>query len=247
MNGPEHSSGENDEDRDHSDIVCPWCYIGERRLERALAALPPGERIDVAFRPFQLDPNAPGTAVPLTQYLEHRFGGRKDGMFDAVNHAAEGEGITIAWDRALSANTRTAHRLLRWALREGGPEVQRKLAAELFALHFTRGGNVADVEQLAAAAASVGLDAEPARTYLDSDEGVRELEAEFDKARDLGIASVPTFVIDGRFAIQGAQPTSTFVRILEQVLSTRETSEETHGDSCTDGVCATQEVSSCSQ
>jgi predicted DsbA family dithiol-disulfide isomerase len=223
----------------YSDIVCPWCYIGERRLERALAALPPRERIEVVFRPYQLDSNAPETAVPLTQYLERRFGGRKDGMLDAVNHAAEGEGIAIAWNRALSANTRTAHRLLQWALREGGPEVQRKLANELFALHFTRGGNVADVEQIAAVAASVGLDANRARAYLASDEGVRELEAEFDKARELGIASVPTFVIDGRYAIQGAQPVSAFVRILEQVLSTQISSEDTRGDSCADGVCAT--------
>jgi predicted DsbA family dithiol-disulfide isomerase len=223
----------------YSDIVCPWCYIGERRLQRALAALPPRERIDVVFRPYQLDPDAPQTAVPLTQYLERRFGGRKDGMLGTVNHAAEGEAITMAWDRALSANTRTAHRLLQWALREAGPEVQRKLAAELFALHFTRGGNVADVEQLAAAAAAAGLDAEGARAYLTSDEGARELEAEFDKARELGITSVPTFVIDGRYAIQGAQPTSTFVRILEQLLSTQTSSEDASGDSCADGVCAT--------
>ena len=223
----------------YSDIVCPWCYIGERRLDRALAILPSHERIQIVFRPYQLDPNAPETVVPLTQYLERRFGGRKDGMLDAVNHAAEGEGITIAWDRALSANTRTAHRLLQRALRESGPEVQQKLAAELFALHFTRGGNVADVQQLAAAAASVGLDAERAGAYLASEEGIRELDSEFDKARELGISSVPTFVIDGRYAIQGAQPVSAFVRIFEQVLSTRETPEETHGDSCTAGVCAT--------
>jgi predicted DsbA family dithiol-disulfide isomerase len=223
----------------YSDIVCPWCYIGERRLERALAALPPHERVEVVFRPYQLDPSAPETAVPLTQYLEGRFGGRKDGMLDAVSDAAHGEGITIDWDRALSANTRTAHRLLQWALQEGGPEVQRKLAAELFALHFTRGGNVGDVEQLAAAAASAGLDAERARVYLASGEGLRELESEFEKARELGITSVPTFVIDGRYAIQGAQPTSTFVRVLEQVLSTPTSSEHTHGDSCADGVCAT--------
>jgi predicted DsbA family dithiol-disulfide isomerase len=142
----------------YSDIVCPWCYIGERRLERALAALPPHARVDVVFRPYQLDPNAPGTAVPLTQYLERRFGGRKEGMLDAVNDAAAGEGILIAWDRALAANTRTAHRLLQWALRDGGSKVQRKLAAELFALHFTAGGNLVDIEQLAATAASVGLD-----------------------------------------------------------------------------------------
>lgn len=223
----------------YSDIVCPWCYIGERRLERALAALPTGERIEVVFRPYQLDPDAPQTAVPLMQHLERRFGGRKDGMLDAVSHAAQGEGISIAWDRALSSNTRTAHRLLQWAVREGGPDVQRKLVAELFALHFTHGGNVADVEQLAAAAASVGLDAGHARAYLASNEGVRELEAESDKARELGITSVPTFVIDGRYAIQGAQPTSTFIRILEQVLSTDTSSDGASADSCADGVCAT--------
>jgi predicted DsbA family dithiol-disulfide isomerase len=223
----------------YSDIVCPWCYIGERRLERALAALPAGERIEVVFRPYQLDPHAPETAAPLTEYLERRFGARKEGMLDAVSEAARGEGITIDWDRALSANTRIAHRLLQWALQEGGPEVQRKLAAELFAVHFTRGGNVADVEQLAAAAGSVGLGVERARAYLASDQGVRELELAFEKARDLGIASVPTFVIDERYAIQGAQPVSSFVRVFEQLLATSTPSADTPGDSCVDGVCAT--------
>jgi predicted DsbA family dithiol-disulfide isomerase len=222
----------------YSDVVCPWCYIGERRLERALAALPPGEPFEVVFRPYQLDPGAPGTAVPLSQYLARRFGARADGMLDAVTHAARGEGIAIDWDRALSANTRTAHRLLQWALREGGPELQRKLAAELFALHFERGGNVANLEQLDAAADAAGLDAARARSYLASGEGVEELESEFQKARKLGIASVPTFVIDGRFAIQGAQPVSTFVRVLEQARSARGTSRNTHGGSCADGVCA---------
>lgn len=223
----------------YSDIVCPWCYIGERRLERALAVLPAGEQIEVVFRPYQLDPQAPETAVPLNEYLARRFGGRKEGMLDAVTHAAQGEGIAIDWDRALSVNTRTAHRLLQWALHESGPEAQRKLAAELFALHFTHGGDVADVEQLSAAAGKAGLDAERARAYLTSNEGITELESAFEAARDLGITSVPTFVIDGRYAVQGAQPASTFVRVLEQVRSTESSSEHTHGDSCADGVCAT--------
>ena len=104
-------------------------------------------------------------------------------------------------------------------------------------LHFTHRGN--NVEQLAAAAASVGLDGEHARAYLASNEGVRELDAEFNKARELDITSVPTFVIDGRYAIQGAQPTSTFVRVLEQVLSTHTSSDRASADSCADGVCAT--------
>lgn len=221
----------------YSDIVCPWCYIGERRLERALAALPPGERIDVVFRPYQLDPDAPQTAVPLGEYLERRFGRRTEGMLGAVTQAAESEGITLAWDRALSANTRNAHRLLQWSVGEGGLDIQRKLAARLFALHFTDGGNVGDIDALAAAAASVGLDHDRARAYLSSDEGVRKLEAELDKARELGIASVPTFVIDGRLAVQGAQPASTLVRILEDVLATHPSPEDASADSCADGVC----------
>lgn len=223
----------------YSDVVCPWCYIGERRLERALTALSPREPVEVVFRPYQLDPTTPETAAPLTEYLERRFGGRTDGMLEGVSRAAEGEGITLAWDRALSANTRTAHRLLQWALRERGPEVQRALANELFALHFTNGGNIADVDQLVAAAGAAGLDADAARAYLASGEGTRELELEFEKARELGITSVPTFVIDGRHAIQGAQPVSTFVRMLEQLLPASASAEDASEASCVDGACAT--------
>lgn len=221
----------------YSDIACPWCYIGERRLARALTAVSPREPVEVVFRPYQLDPHAPDTAAPLTTYLERRFGGRSDGMLEEVTRAAEGEGITMAWDRALSANTRTAHRLLQWALRQRGPEVQRRLAGELFALHFTRGGNIADVEQLADAAAAAGLDRDEARAHLVSDDGVQELEQEFDKARELGIMSVPTFVIDGRYAIQGAQPVSTFARMLEQLLPASASSQDT-GPACADGARA---------
>jgi predicted DsbA family dithiol-disulfide isomerase len=220
-----------------SDIVCPWCYIGERRLHRALAAMPAGGRIETVFRPYQLDPYAPDAPVPLKTYLERRFGKRAEGMLDAVTRSAATEGITIHWDRALSSNTRTAHRLLQWALRVGGPDTQRKLAEALFALHFTHGGYLGDISQLADAAASVGLDAARARSYLRSDEGISELEAAFAHARNLGIMSVPTFVIDDRYAIQGAQPVTTFVHVLEQARST--SSDDARGNACADGVCAT--------
>ncbi len=223
----------------YSDIACPWCYIGERRLERALAALPADERIEVVFRPSQLDPAAPATAVPLTQYLERRYGARASGMLSAVSRTAAGEGITMDWDRALSVNTRTAHRLLQWALREGGPEVQRKVAGELFAMHFERGGDVADADQLATAAGAAGLDASRARDYLASDQGAAEIDEAFDAARTLGITAVPTFVIDGRYAVQGAQPASDLVRVLEQALSTPRPPEASSAEACVDGVCAT--------
>src|SRR5215218_5795732 len=104
----------------YSDVVCPWCYIGERRFERALAAYPASEPVEVVFRPYQLDPGAPAEARPLRRYLEARFGGSADGMTRQVGAAAAGEGITIDWDRALAVNTLQANRLLRLAEREYG-------------------------------------------------------------------------------------------------------------------------------
>ena len=111
----------------YSDVVCPWCYIGERRFARALAAFGGGD-VEVVFRPFQLDPAAPTAAEPIARYLERRFGARAGSMLGSVSAAAAAEGITMDWDRALAANTRTAHRLLGLAEREYGAGTQRALA-----------------------------------------------------------------------------------------------------------------------
>jgi predicted DsbA family dithiol-disulfide isomerase len=207
----------------YSDVVCPWCYIGERRLTRALEAFAQRGHVDVVFRPYQLDPTAPSEAVPLAEYVQRRFGGRFDHMLDRVTAMAKGEDIAIAWDKALSVNTRTAHRLLMWAQSEYGAGVQRALMEKLFDLYFTKGANVADVDQLAEAAAEVGVDRDRAREYLQSDRGVQELEAEFDKARRLGIQAVPTFVVDGRYVVEGAQPVDAFVDVLEQAIKNETT------------------------
>src|SRR5687767_13003626 len=96
----------------YSDVVCPWCYIGEKRFERALAAYPGAEAVEVIFRAYQLDPAAPPRAIPLRRYLERRFGAPADGMTKQVSAAAAGEGIEIDWDRALAVSTRQAHRLM---------------------------------------------------------------------------------------------------------------------------------------
>lgn len=221
----------------YSDVVCPWCYIGERRLARALATLPESAQVEVVFRPYQLDPNAPLEAVPLLPYIEQRYGGRAAGMLESVSAAAEGEGISVAWDRALIANTRTAHRLLAWALQEYGSGVQRALAERLFDLYFTRGGDITDVGQLADAAAAAGADPDRARAHLRSDDGTQELEAAFDEARRLGIRAVPTFVIDGHQVVQGAQPVATFVGALEKAIEARNASSASGAESCTDGAC----------
>ncbi len=203
-----------------SDIVCPWCYIGERRLTRALDAVG-NDAFEVEFKPFQLDPATPVEALPLTEYLQKRFAGRSvDSMMNRVTSTAAEEGITMAWEHGQIANTRTAHRLMAWTMKEYGEKVQRALAEQLFALHFTHGGNIGNVDELAAAAALAGVDAERARAHLNSTDGVQELEEALASAR-LGVQAVPTYVIDDRYVIQGAQPLATFVSTLEEAIRTR--------------------------
>lgn len=201
----------------YADVACPWCYIGERRLARAMAAFPGERDIEVIFRPYQLDPGAPEIATPIARYLARRFGRPVDEMLARVKTVAAGEGITIDWDRVLAVNTRTALRLVRLAERELGAGMQRALMERLFEEHFTRGGDIADHGQLTDLAASVGMDAERVRTYLASSEGEPELRAEIDEARARGVQAVPTFVFDGQYVVEGAQPASTFLQVLEEV------------------------------
>lgn len=201
----------------YSDIVCPWCYIGHRRLETALAALPDDLQAVVTFRPYQLDPGSPDTPEPLRDRLQRKFGPQAASMLARVTQQAEGEGLEMNWERAISVNTRTAHRLLEFVRRTSGAARQRALMDELFSLYFTAGGNVGDVSQLAEAASRAGLDRETMHAYLESEAGVEELEREFDAARQLGVQAVPTFVINGRYGVQGAQPAATLAETIAEV------------------------------
>lgn len=205
----------------YSDVVCPWCYIGEQRFMRALDAFPDAGDVDVVFHPFQLDPSAPRHAVPTLTHLARRFGGNVGGMLARVSQIAEGEGITMAWEKALTTNTETAHRLLNLALEEHGPATQRALVERLFAMTFTEGGNIGNIDQLVDAAGSIGMSRERVQTYLASDEGLRKLGADFRHARDIGIRAVPTFIIDGEYGIQGAQPMETFLAALHEAARKR--------------------------
>lgn len=225
----------------YSDVVCPWCYIGERRFERALAAFPDAGEVEVVFKPFQLDPGASESAIPLRRHLEKKFGPNFDRMTSRVGEVAEGEGITIDWDRALSVNTRTAHRLGLLALAEYGPIVQRALMEALFAAHFTHGRDVADHGTLTELAVSVGMDAARVRAFLESGEAGDEVVTELAEARSLGVQAVPTFVFDGQYVVEGGQPASTFLQVLEEVKrlsAEKATSGDAKGEACEDGSCA---------
>jgi len=223
----------------YSDVVCPWCYIGERRFARALAAFPQADRVDVVYRSYQLDPGAPEKAVPLKQYLARRFGGAVDGMLARVTENAAAEGIVMEWDRALSVNPLTAHRLIGLAEREYGAKVQRALFEKLFEAHFTNGADISDHDQLADLAESVGMDRARVQAYLASDEGLAEVQEAFEHARRIGVRAVPTFVFDGEVAVEGAQPASVFLQVLEEVASRSAARGAAAADeACTDGACA---------
>src|SRR5687767_10897667 len=190
----------------YSDVACPWCYIGKRRFERALEAFPGRDDVEVVYKPYQLDPSAPAVATPLLHRLERKFGANAGAMAQRVTDAARAEGIEMRFDRALAANTLAAHRLLWLAERELGPAVQHALAERLFAGHFSEGGDIGDTGQLTDLAVAAGMDRERVASFLASGEGTDEVKSGIRAAQEMGITTVPIFIFDDRYAVQGGQP-----------------------------------------
>jgi predicted DsbA family dithiol-disulfide isomerase len=199
-----------------SDIVCPWCYIGERRFEEARAQVGSAIPVEVRYRPFQLDPAAPTEARPLNDYLQGRFGAAAERMKQNVSNAAASVGITIDWKRALAVNTRNAHRLMRLA-REESHASQRALLEALFAAHFTHGVDISDPAELARMAEESGMDGNRTRAWLESDAGELELRQEIEEAQALGIQGVPAFVFASKYLVEGAQSADTFAQVLQRL------------------------------
>lgn len=205
-----------------ADVVCPWCYIGKRRLEKAIAGFEHGDEVEVVYRSYELDPFAPevGTESTLT-VLGRKFGADEAGtraMMARADEVAAVEGLTFAHADALHARTLTAHRLLHLARAEGR---QHELMEQVLAAYFTRGESLGDHDVLRKAAAGAGLDAGRVDEVLASDEYRDEVMADVAQARAYGSSGVPFFVIDGRFGISGAQPTELFEQALEQAWSSR--------------------------
>ncbi|MFC8453955.1 DsbA family oxidoreductase [Kitasatospora sp. NPDC057223] len=230
----------------YSDIACPWCYIGKRRFEQALATFDGRADVEVVYRPYQLVPDAPETATPHRAWLTERYGPKSVEMDARVTELGAAEGITYDFDTALHANTFLGHRLLHLAEQEYGPAVQGALKEALLKAHFSDGADIGDRAALTGIAVAAGLDRPRVTAYLAGEEGAEEVRAQLDEARALGISAVPTFVFEGRWAVQGGQESETFLRVLEQVAA--ETAAEAPtapaasagpaDEACADGACA---------
>jgi predicted DsbA family dithiol-disulfide isomerase len=187
-----------------SDVVCPWCFIGKRRLEKAIA-LNPETPVEVHFRPYFLNDWIPREGISREQYLTTKFGSveRYQGIAQRVTAAAAAEGLTYAIDKiSRQPNTLDAHRLIRWA---DGIGKAGEMKQKLMDLYFTEGADLTNHAVLVQAAADVGLDAEDVGNALSSDQDVAEVEHEALSAKEAGIEGVPCFIFGGKFAVSGAQ------------------------------------------
>lgn len=198
-----------------SDVICPWCYLGKRRLDRALAQLDWADDVTVRWRAYQLDPHAPTEPGDLRATIEKKYGpGAFDQMTTRLTALGSAEGIDYRFDRAQRVNTADAHRLMAWAWATGGQATQDALADGLFRAYFSEGANVADHEALVRLAAEAGLAATRAADVLAGDEFAAEVAEDLGAAVQGQITGVPAFVIEDRLLIPGAQDTDTFVAVL---------------------------------
>jgi predicted DsbA family dithiol-disulfide isomerase len=207
-----------------SDVVCPWCFIGKRRLAKALGTLADDPEFDadveVVYRPFQLDPRAPlDRADPVLEVYARKFGGpdQAAAIVARTTAMAAAEGIEFHMDRAVRANTADAHRLLNWTLQHAGRDKQAEVKEALMTAYFCDGENVADHDVLVRRAEACGLDGGAVRTMLSEEAGLEDLEVGLQRAADLDVTAVPTYVVNGRWSIPGAQDPDTFVTALRRL------------------------------
>jgi predicted DsbA family dithiol-disulfide isomerase len=223
-----------------SDVVCPWCAIGKRRFETALASFEHAGGVEVRYRSFELDPTTPRrVTVDATARLAEKYGvplAEAQRMQQRVVDAAAAEGLDFRLDIAQQGNTVDAHRLLHLAADRG---LQADLKERLLLAYFTQGEPIGEPATLVKLAADVGLDAAEAERVLASDAYLAEVRADQAEARALGIQGVPFFVLDRKYGVSGAQPAELLLGALRQAY-TESTSLTVvaEGNSCDDGTCA---------
>lgn len=209
-----------------SDAVCPWCFVGQKRLDKAIAALPDID-VGIHWRPFQLDPTIPPEGKDRKEYMRAKFGdgGRLNEIHAKLEETGRADGIAFDFDAiAVSPNTLDAHRLIRWAA-STGEDAQGRVARRLFQLYFEEGKNIGDHEVLIEAAEECGMDAAVARTLLATDADRDKVREEIETASRMGVRGVPCFLIEGRYAVMGAQDTATLADAIRKISEAKERGE----------------------
>lgn len=209
-----------------SDTICPWCFIGKRRLERALAARP-DVAFDVRWRAYRLDPGVPREGVDRKAYLAAKFGSdpRAKASGQAIREMGKGEGIAFAFDDInRTPNTLDSHRLVHWADAAGA---QDDVVERLFRAYFEQGRDIGDAAVLSAVAGEAGMDADQVARLLADDTDRERIEREDALAHEMGISGVPTFIFANKYAISGAYDPDKLVKVIDNVV--RELAETGQG------------------
>ncbi|MFN0263763.1 DsbA family oxidoreductase [Tepidamorphus sp. 3E244] len=199
-----------------SDVMCPWCYIGKKRLDAALAQRP-DVPVDIRWRAYKLDPTIPEGGVDRDQYLSNKFGDRAKAIYAQIEDAGRAEGIDFNFAGIeRSPNTTNAHRLIRWAY---GQDAQGEVVEGLFRAYFVEGGDVEKPESLSKIATDAGMDAALVSDLLNSDADKQAVDEEVAQAHQIGIQGVPCFIFGARLAVMGAQAPEILVDTIDKALS----------------------------
>lgn len=201
-----------------SDPICPWCYIGKTRFEAALAKRPDHPFV-VSWKPFQLNPTMPSEGMDRRAYLEQKFGGPTGAaqVYGDIVKAGASNGLALDVDKIKrTPNTINAHRLIHWAEVEG---LQNEVVAKLFIAYFQEGKDISDPEVLADIGEAAGLEKAMIARLLASNADIAETRAEDEKAREMGVSGVPTFLIDGQYVVTGARDTDFWVGVIDEINS----------------------------
>lgn len=199
-----------------SDPICPWCYIGKAKLDRALEAAP-DHPFEIQWRPFQLNPDMPAEGMDRREYLELKFGGREGALkvYGEIAKTAEETGLDIAFDKITrTPNTIDAHRLIHWARVE---ERQTLVVSQLFKRFFRDGQDISDREVLVDIAKTVGMDPDLTARLLSGDSDLEGIRAEDRKAREMGIQGVPCFIVGANYVVNGAQSAELWAKVINEI------------------------------
>lgn len=200
-----------------SDVMCPWCFIGKKRFEKALTELDPAIGVTIQWRPFQLDPTLPAEGKDRDTYLAEKFGGldRAKTLYRNIEEAGAMEGIPFRFEAIkVSPNTLDAHRLIHWAQLEGR---QTAVVSRLFKAYFVEGRDIGDRAVLADIAEGTGMERDMVERLFESGADADDIRARDIDAREKGVSAVPTFVIANQHVVPGAQPTDLWLKVIDEI------------------------------